>query len=150
MRLSGNSQLVVIGISAKAGGVAGGYPGGYDVAEPHSCKYASYPSSPPIPHFVYPTPFCLPNTHMHSISALGVPVSVFLELLPCACIYCESFVYRGWLLKVTHFEMDAKSMRERNNAQANTNQSSQVFLMCMPEMCLCVCVCACACVFVCV
>ena len=88
---------------------------------------------------------------MHSISALGVPVSVFLELLLCAYIYFERFrVYRGWLLKVTHFEMDAKSMRERNNAQANTNQSSQVFLMCMPEMCLCVCVCACACVFVCV
>jgi len=62
----------------------------------------------------------------------------------------KGFVYRGWLLKVTHFEMDAKSMRERNNAQANTNQSSQVFLMCMPETCLSVCVRLCVRVSVCV
>ena len=32
-------------------------------------------------------------------------------------------VRRGWLLKVSHFELDAKSMRERNNAQAGVAQS---------------------------
>jgi hypothetical protein len=112
MKASEAHCLHVIGISAKAGGVnGGGYVRAQDPVNDERCRYLSVRLSVCGCGWVW----------------AGV-VSVCVAVCLCAWTYIHTHTesgvlnaYRGWLLKVAHFEMDNKMRdRDRNsNGQAS-------------------------------